>query len=73
MTKLIKYLNANLENTIAFEDTKIDIPMFKCCKIRVAMGNCGPEIKEVATHITDSLEKDGLWKACEPLSLKITL
>lgn len=33
------------------------------------MGNGGPEIKEVATHITDSLEKDGLWKAFKNLNL----
>lgn len=69
VTKLIEYLNANLENTIAFGDAKIDIPMFKCCKIGVAMGNGGPEIKEVATHITDSVEKDGLWKAFKNLNL----
>ena len=33
------------------------------------MGNGGPEIKEVPTHITDSVEKDGLWKAFKNLNL----
>lgn len=69
VTKLIEYLNANLENTIAFGDAKIDIPMFKCCKIGVAMGNGGPEIKNIAHYITDSVENDGLFKAFKKLEL----
>lgn len=69
VTKLIEYLNANLENTIAFGDAKIDIPMFKCCKIGVAMGNGGPEIKSIAHYITDSVENDGLFKAFKKLEL----
>lgn len=69
VTKLIKYLNANLENTIAFGDAKIDIPMFKCCKIGVAMDNGGPEIKSIAHYITDSVENDGLFKAFKKLEL----
>lgn len=69
VTKLIEYLNANLENTIAFGDAKIDIPMFKCCKIGVAMDNGGPEIKSIAHYITDSVENDGLFKAFKKLEL----
>lgn len=67
--KLVEYLGADIKDTIAFGDAKIDIPMLKCCEIGVAMGNGGPEIKEIADYITDDIEKDGLWKAFKKFEL----
>lgn len=67
--KLVEYLGADIKDTIAFGDAKIDIPMLKCCEIGVAMGNGGPEIKEIADYITDDVEKDGLWKAFKKFEL----
>lgn len=60
---LLKYIKADRADTIAFGDAKIDIPMLKYCSYGVAMGNGGPEIKEVADYITDDVDKDGLYKA----------
>lgn len=60
---LLDYLGEDKENTIAFGDAKIDIPMLEYCKIGVAMGSGGKEIKEMADYITDDVDKDGLFNA----------
>ena len=66
---LLQYIGATKEQTIAFGDAKIDIPMLEYCSYGVAMGNGGTEIKEMADYITDTVEKDGLQKAFEKLGL----
>lgn len=66
---LLKYLNADISDTIAFGDARVDIPMLEYCAYGVAMGNGGAEIKEIADYITDDVENDGLWKAFKKLSL----
>lgn len=67
--KLLHYLGASQSETISFGDAKVDIPMLEYCAFGVAMGNGGPEIKEVADYITDDVEKDGLYKAFKHLGL----
>lgn len=66
---LLKHLNQSKENTIAFGDAKIDIPMFELCGFSVAMGSGGKECKEAADYITDDINNDGLWKAFKYLKL----
>lgn len=66
---LLDFLQAKREDTIAFGDAKVDIPMLDYCQIGVAMGNGGEEIKAMADMITDSVENDGLAKAFEKLDL----
>ena len=66
---LLTYLGAEKKDTIAFGDAKIDIPMFECCEIGVAMGSGGREAKEAADFVTDDVEKDGLLKAFEKREL----
>lgn len=61
--KLLEYLQADIKDTFAFGDAKIDIPMLECCAVGVAMGNGGEEIKAMADYITDDVENDGLYKA----------
>ena len=61
--KLVDALDISLEQTIAFGDAKIDIPMLEVSKIGVAMGNGGPEIKAMADYITDDVAEDGLKNA----------
>lgn len=51
------------------KDAKIDIPMLKYCAFGVAMGNGGEEIKAMADYVTDSVEKDGIYKAFAYLNL----
>ncbi|MBR3839668.1 MAG: HAD family hydrolase [Erysipelotrichales bacterium] len=66
---LLKHLGANKEDTIAFGDAKIDIPMLEYCAIGVAMGSGGAEIKAMADYVTDDVEKDGLYKAFKHFNL----
>lgn len=58
-----------MENTIAFGDAKVDIPMLECYAYGVAMGNGGPEIKAAADYVTGSVEQDGLYQAFQMLGL----
>ncbi len=66
---LLEYLGAKQEDTIAFGDAKIDIPMLEYCAVGVAMGSGGDEIKAMADYITDDVDKDGLYKGFEHLGL----
>lgn len=66
---LLEHLGRSQEDTIAFGDAKIDIPMLDYCAIGVSMGNGGPEILAMADMITDDVEQDGLYKAFERLEL----
>lgn len=69
MDVLLEHLHVPLEDTISFGDAKVDIPMLEHSGISVAMGNGGPEIRAVADHVTDDVDRDGLWKAFEHLKL----
>ncbi len=69
ISALLQYLGAFQEQTIAFGDAKVDIPMLSCCATGVAMGNGGDEIKEMADLITDDVDEDGLWNAFCKLGL----
>ena len=66
---LLKHLGESVEDTIAFGDARIDLSMFECCAVGVAMGNGGPEIKAAADFITDDVTEDGLYHAFEKLKL----
>ena len=61
--QLLNYLGAKREDTIAFGDAKVDIPMLEYCHIAVAMGSGGDEIKAMADYITDDVDQDGLYHA----------
>lgn len=66
---LLKHLGASIEQTIAFGDARIDIPMLEYCAYGVAMGSGGTEIKQMADYVTDDVDKDGLRKAFLHLGL----
>lgn len=66
---LLDYLDVSVNDTIAFGDAKVDIPMLEYCKIGVAMGNGGSEIKAMADYITDDVENHGLYRAFDHLGL----
>ena len=66
---LLKYLRADIKDTVAFGDAKVDIPMLEYCNYGIAMGNGGNEIKSMADYITDDVTKDGLYKAFIHLGL----
>lgn len=66
---LLEALGASKEDTIAFGDAKVDIPMFEACGYGVAMGSGGEEIKAAADYVTGDVDKDGLYQAFEYLKL----
>lgn len=66
---LLRHLGASREDTIAFGDAKVDIPMFRCCARSVCMGSGGEEAKAAADFVTDAVSDDGLWKAFGRLGL----
>lgn len=67
--ELLEYLGKNVQDTLAFGDATVDIPMLNHCQIGVAMGNGGKEIKETADYITTTVEEDGLYQAFEHFQL----
>lgn len=66
---LLKHLGVEKEDSIAFGDAKVDIPMFQSCGFSVAMGNAGKETKVAADYICDDVDHDGLYKAFQYLKL----
>lgn len=66
--RLLAHLGANRQDTIAFGDAAVDIPMLEYCAVGVAMGNGSEDIKAVAGIVTGDVE-DGLARAFERLGL----
>ena len=60
---LLKHLNARQEDTIAFGDAAVDIPMFEVCAQSCCMGSGGDGAKAVAGYVTTAVEEDGLYNA----------
>ncbi|WP_459914190.1 Cof-type HAD-IIB family hydrolase [Enterococcus thailandicus] len=67
--ELLTHLHIAIENSFAFGDAKVDIPMLEHCGTGIAMGNGGPEIKEMADYITESVDNDGIWLAFKHFEL----
>ena len=60
---LLKHIGADLKDTFAFGDAKVDIPMLEKCEVGVAVNSGGDEIKEMADYVTDDVDQDGIYKA----------
>ena len=57
------------EDTFAFGDAKIDIPMLAYCAVGVAVDSGGDEIKAMADYITDAVDDDGIYNAFKHFGL----
>ncbi len=66
---LLAYIGGRAEDTIAFGDAVVDIPMMDCCAVGVAMGNAQEEVKRVADFVAGDVNEDGLLHAFEDLGL----
>ena len=66
---LLNYIGAKPEDTIAFGDAIVDIPMFQVCAYSVAMGNADDETKAAADYVTGDVDEDGLAQAFDHLGL----
>ncbi len=60
---LLDYLGASIEDTFAFGDAKVDVPMLEKCAVGVAVASGGEEIKAMADYVTDAVDEDGIYKA----------
>ena len=66
---LLRYLNVDKNETIAFGDSKWDIDMFKYCAVSVCVGDGGDDAKAAATFVTDAVMDDGIYNAFKKLNL----
>ena len=65
VTAMAKRLGIPLEAVATIGDMENDLPMFAKSGISFAMGNAAGNIKQRATHVTDSNENDGFARAME--------
>ncbi|EFL43806.1 Cof-like hydrolase [Fannyhessea vaginae PB189-T1-4] len=64
---MLEYCNLSPREVICFGDGGNDSGMFSLCENSVAMGNAQDEIKAQASFITDDIDDDGIYHACERL------
>lgn len=57
------------EEAVAFGDGENDLSMFGAVGTSIAMGNAWDAVKERATLVTDDVDSDGIWNACERLGI----
>lgn len=69
INELVKKMNRDIKDTIAFGDGRNDIEMLETVGLGVAMGNAVIEAKAVADYQTDRIENDGIKKALEKFEL----
>lgn len=67
--QVMQYFGIDQANTYAFGDSLNDLEMIQYVGTGVAMENGRDELKAVADHIAPSVEKDGIYKSLERLSL----
>lgn len=70
LSLLAKHLGIKKEEIITMGDEMNDFPMIEYAGLGVAMGNACDEIKEIANHITDSNDEDGVAKVIEEFIVK---
>ena len=54
-----------LSEVMAFGDSENDLEMLSGVGIGVAMGNGEDELKDQATHVTDTNNQNGIAKPCQ--------
>ncbi|SJZ70345.1 Cof-type HAD-IIB family hydrolase [Anaerorhabdus furcosa] len=67
--KLVEMQGGHEDDIIVFGDGINDLKMFENAKTSVAMGNAIDALKEIATHITEDSDSDGIYNACVRLGL----
>lgn len=61
--RLVRYLGADMADTVAVGDAKVDIPMFEVCAHSACVGSGGDEAKAAAEWVSTAVDDDGLWNA----------
>ncbi|MFD0676469.1 MULTISPECIES: HAD family hydrolase [unclassified Paenibacillus] len=65
---VLRRRGVNPEQVMVFGDDYNDLEVFKLCGHPVAMGNAIAELKSIATHITETNDKDGVAVVLERLA-----
>lgn len=60
MKVILNYFQIQKENCIVFGDDFSDIEMFQNSGTSVAMGNAIPELKQIATYVTEDNNHNGI-------------
>ena len=66
--ELVKALNKDMKDTVAFGDGRNDIEMLSNVGLGIAMGNGAIEAKEVADYVTDEIDNHGIMNALHHFS-----
>lgn len=69
MEKIVEFLGATREDTIAFGDGPNDFEMIEYAGIGVAMGNASDDLKAKADVITTHIAEDGIYNGMKKLNL----
>jgi Cof subfamily protein (haloacid dehalogenase superfamily) len=64
---MIRRLGISAAEVATIGDMENDLPMFSRSGVSFAMGNAADDIKQRATHVTDSNEHDGFARAVETM------
>lgn len=67
--KVLDIFSLTMDQAIAFGDEENDLEMFRAVSNSVAMGVSNQELKKMATYVTDTVEDDGIYKACQYFKL----
>ena len=67
--KIVEFLGATREDTIAFGDGPNDFEMIEYAGIGVAMGNASDDLKAKADVITTHIAEDGIYNGMKKLNL----
>lgn len=62
-------LGISKEETMVFGDSFNDVRMVEWAGIGVAMGNAVPEVKNVASFVTEDIDRDGIFSALKYFNL----
>jgi HAD superfamily hydrolase (TIGR01484 family) len=60
---LKKLMHIEDNEVLAIGDSENDMPLFKCAKVKVAMGNATQELKDLADYIVADVDNDGFVEA----------
>lgn len=66
---MLEYFRIPLNECVAFGDGGNDVAMLEHAGIGVAMGNAEDDVKRYADYVTDSVDKDGIFKALKHLNI----
>ena len=69
LQQLLSHLDISSDDLIVFGDGLNDLEMFALANTSVAMGNAEPQLKAIATYVTDPVLEDGIANALKKLAL----